>query len=89
MTLRGIIMCDYMIKKGANLELEIYGIHNIKDEPSRIMCMHDRHFYEEQLTDEFEEDGEQFYVFSVTALECPSIPCGIGMIVNTKYVIKL
>ncbi len=82
-------MFGYKIKKGTSLELEIYGIHNHKDEPSRIMCVHDRHFYEEQLTDEFEEDGENFYVFSVTALECPSIPCGIGIIVNTKDVIKL
>ncbi len=82
-------MFDYMIKKGCSLELEIYGVYNHSDEPSRIMCMHDRHFYENQLTDEFEEDGEQFIVFSVTALECPSIPCGIGMIVNKRDVIKL
>jgi hypothetical protein len=81
-------MFDYTIKRGAVVEMEIYGTANFMPHSVEVLCMHDRHFNEESLTDDFEEDGESFYVFSTVALECPQIPCGIGLVVNVKDVIK-
>ena len=82
-------MFSYMVKAGTKVELEVYGILNALDEPSQVMCAHDRHFSDDQLTDDFMEDGERFFVFTVTSRDCDILPCGIGIIVNQKDIIKL
>ena len=78
---------DFMIKRGTTVEIEVYGA--ITAETVTVSLPHDRYYRTEQWTDDFEEGGERFYVFSVAARHVPSIPCGLGIVVNSKDVIRL
>jgi hypothetical protein len=80
-------MSDFMVKCGTTVEVEIYGA--TPAQAVQVLLPHDRYYKSEQLTDEFEDDGETFFVFSVIARDVPSTPCGLGIVVNSKEVIKL
>ncbi len=80
-------MSDFLVKCGTIVEMEIYGA--TPAQAVEVLLPHDRCYTSEQLTDEFEDDGETFFVFSVVARDVPSIPCGLGIVVNSKDVIKL
>lgn len=80
-------MSDLMVRRGTSVEMEIYGI--TPAQAVEVLLPHDRYYTTEQLTDEFDEGGETFFVFSVVARDVPEIPCGFSIIVNSKDVVKL
>ena len=76
-----------MIKGGTTVEMEIYGALPV--EAVSVSLPQDRYYETEQCTDEFEEDGQTFYVFTILPRYAPSVPCGLGIVVNSKDVIRL
>ncbi len=80
-------MSDFMVKRGTTVEMEIFG--TTPAQAVEVLLPHDRYYTTEQLTEEFEDGGETFFVFSIIARDVPSIPCGLGIVVNSKDVIRL
>lgn len=80
-------MSDFLVKCGTTVRMEIYGTTPALSVD--VLLPHDRYYTYEQLSDEFEEGGETFFVFSVVARDVPEIPCGFGIVVNSKDVVEL